>query len=131
MGHHAPVAPAPLQPGGGEAPGDAVQARPLPLHHGQLRGGAVLQPDRGPDLEVHLLRHLLVDAHHDLAEVEGAVLLGGLGDLQGQDNLLADLLVAIVIKVLARFSFKLFILYTSSFWNLNAYIITAECFAFQ
>ena len=99
MGHHPAVPPGPLEPGGGEAPGHAVQARSLALHHRQLGGRAVLQPHRGPDLEVHLLRHPLVDAHHDLAEIERAVGLLRLGDLQGQYDLLTNLLVTIVIIV--------------------------------
>ena len=99
MGHHPAIPPGPLEPGGGEAPGHAVQTRPLALHHRQLGGRAVLQPHRGPDLEVHLLRHPLIDAHHDLAEIQRAVRLRRLGDLQGQDDLLTNLLVTIVIIV--------------------------------
>ena len=69
VGHDATVSPGPLEPGRREAAGDAVQSSPLALHHRQLLGGAVLQPHRGPHLELHLLSHLLVDAHHHLEPV--------------------------------------------------------------
>ena len=88
--HDLAIFPGPVYPRGGEAGDHALEAGSASLNCGDLGGGAVLQPDGGPHLEVHLVRDLVVHPHDHVTHVQGAVVLLHVVDTQGHDDLVID-----------------------------------------
>ena len=93
-GHDLAVSPAPLHDRGRVAGGQTVQAGLLTLHHSGLGGGPVQDLHRGLHVQRHLPRDHVVDPDLDLAQVHRVVLLLYLVDLDADDGLVIDRLVA-------------------------------------